>query len=405
MSVTSNAANLGLPAGVQAGSRPAATGCHHEHLVEFYQSEDFLVETVAGFVDSALKSGDAAIVVATAAHREAFQASLRVAGADVDEAIAAGSYRDYDAAEMLSSFMVDGAPDPQRFRAKVGAEIERAVAGGRRVRIYGEMVAILWGQGDVPSAMALEHLWNELADTHEFALLCGHPMTAFVGEASRIAFQKMCHQHTTVIPSEGYSRLDDPDQQQRVVATLQQGLLAMTSDATRLRAERETFAELANADALTGLANRRAFDQHLEREWGLTQRDEVKSFVLVADLDGFKAFNDLNGHANGDDALRLFASLLRAAARRTDIVARIGGDEFAVLLARCEESAAHKFTARVRDAMAGTSWPGQGVLTVSLGHASLHRSTSAAKALERADLAMFAHKHEPRKDRRRPARG
>ena len=112
------------------------------------------------------------------------------------------------------------------------------------------------------------------------------------------------------------------------------------------------LAELAYVDSLTKLGNRRAFDLHLEREWALTLRDGIDSFVVVADLDGFKALNDSRGHAAGDLVLRQFAGALRMAARSTDILARIGGDEFGVLLIRCDERAAHSFKVRLREAMA-----------------------------------------------------
>jgi diguanylate cyclase (GGDEF)-like protein len=85
------------------------------------------------------------------------------------------------------------------------------------------------------------------------------------------------------------------------------------------------------------------------------------------------------------------------AARSTDVVARIGGDEFGVLLIRCDERAAHSFKARLRGAMADDRFPALERIGVSLGHASLHDSTSAEKALERADMAMLAGKRTRRR--------
>jgi len=84
---------------------------------------------------------------------------------------------------------------------------------------------------------------------------------------------------------------------------------------------------------------------------------------------------------------------LREAARSTDIVARIGGDEFGVLLVRCDERAAHSFMVRLRSAMADPAWPELAQVNVSLGHASLQESMSPEKALNRADSAMYARKH------------
>jgi diguanylate cyclase len=254
------------------------------------------------------------------------------------------------------------------------------------------MVALLWDDGNVPAALALEDLWNDFGAVRTFELLCAYPMRSFENPDCASAFQRVCEQHSTVIPSEGYSLVQSEDQRERVVARLQQETAALHAEVRRLREHQEVLAELAYVDSLTGLGNRRAFELHLEREWALTLRDNIDSFVVVADLDRFKQLNDSCGHAAGDLVLRQFADALRRAARSTDILARIGGDEFCVLLIRCDERAAHSFIARLREAMEETPWPALAQIGASLGHASLQESTSAAKALERADLAMFARK-------------
>jgi diguanylate cyclase (GGDEF)-like protein len=366
--------------------------CAHDHLVEFYETESFLVDTVARFLLPALRDGDAAIVVATAEHRDAFEAALDEAGIDVQAAVREGRYLGFDARAVLSRFMVDGAPAPARFARAIGDVMDEAARGGRSIRVYGEMVALLWDDGDVASALALEDLWNELSDIRSFELLCAYPMRSFEDPDCAAAFQRVCEQHSTVIPAEGFSLLEDDGERARAVARLQQETAALQAEVGRLREQHGVLAEMAYVDALTGLGNRRAFDLHLEREWALSLRDGIDSFVVVADLDRFKALNDSCGHAAGDQVLRQFADALRMAARSTDILARIGGDEFCVLLVRCDERAAYSFVARLREAMAETPWPALARIEASLGHASLQASTSAAKALERADLAMFARK-------------
>ncbi len=379
MSLTSSAVLPGTP-------------CGHDHLVEFYETEAFLVHTVCGFVVPALHDGDAAIVIATPAHRAAFEAALDEAGIDIQAAVRDGRYVALDARDVLARFMVDGAPDPGRFAATVNAVMDLAAGGGRKLRAYGEMVALLWDDGNIAAALALEDLWNELGYLRAFELLCAYPMRAFEDPESAAAFQRICDQHTKVIPSEGYSLLGDEGQRSRAVARMQQETASLHAEVRRLREQREILAELAYVDALTGLGNRRAFDLHLKREWELTLRDNVDSFLVVADLDRFKQLNDSCGHAAGDLVLRQFAGALRLAARSTDILARIGGDEFGVLLIRCDERAAHSFKARLREAMAATPWPALARIEASVGHASLQESTTPAKALERADLAMFARK-------------
>ena len=205
--------------------------CGHAHAVEFYETSAFLVETVSAFVAPSLLTRNAAIVVATPEHREAFTAALTAAGVDVDTAISDGRYHVFDAAELLSMFMVDGAPHPGLFREVVGAVLARASAGGRQVKVYGEMVALLWADGDVTSTIALEDLWNDLAAEHSFALLCAYPLQGF-DDAARAAFKRIC---SAVIPAEGYSLSVSADEQQRIVASLQQETLELRAELQRLR--------------------------------------------------------------------------------------------------------------------------------------------------------------------------
>lgn len=243
--IASESAVAGAPAG----------GCGHDHRVEFYDSTEFLVDSVTDFTGTALRDGDAAIVVATEAHRSAFEAALRRSGIDIDAAVAEDRYLAFDAGEKLASFMISGMPDAGRFAEMAGAVIERATAQGRRVRVYGEMVALLWDAGDVASAITLEDLWNDLAGVHHFELLCAYPMSAFEDAASAAAFKRICDQHSTVIPSEQYSLLDDANARARVVAQLQQEVAALRAEVARLNAEQEIVAELAaEPRALTGVA-------------------------------------------------------------------------------------------------------------------------------------------------------
>ncbi|MGQ0434266.1 MAG: GGDEF domain-containing protein, partial [Microthrixaceae bacterium] len=166
-------------------------------------------------------------------------------------------------------------------------------------------------------------------------------------------------------------------------------------DITRLRAAQADLEQLASYDNLTGLFNRRVFDAVLEREWSLTQSDGIDSYLLVADLDGFKRLNDEHGHAAGDAALREFGLILRNLARETDLVARLGGDEFAVLQVRCGgEFASLGFEAVLNEEMARRTWPGGLEISASVGHQSLKHALSASDALQLADLSMLENKRE-----------
>ena len=238
---------------------PPAEDTAYLHLVAFYETEEFLVDTVSEFVGSSLRSGDAAIVIATPTHRCAFEAAFDASGIDVSAAV--DRYLALDAAELLQKFMVDGAPDPERFHQTLHALIERPAADGRQVQIFGEMGVLLWDAGDLASTIMLEDLWNDLGLTHQLARLCAYPLRAFANEANAAAFERICEQHTTVIPGESYPLLDSVDAQLRAVARLQQESGALRADLARLCAEREIIDELAHSDALTGLAKSRTSHQ------------------------------------------------------------------------------------------------------------------------------------------------
>ncbi len=378
---------------------PSSTPCSgHDHLVELYESEHALADSVHAFLSPGLSTAGSAVIIATPEHRAMFRSALEHGWVPVERLLANGRLMLLDAAETLDAFMIDGLPDPDRFRATIGPVLDVLSAGGRKVSAYGEMVALLWAEGNVAAAIALEDLWNDLAVHRDFDLLCAYPITTFEHQDCADAFLRMCEQHTGVTPTETYSRLPDEDARQRLVARMQQESAALRGELDRLRDDRATLAELAYLDPLTGLANRRAFDRDLAREWALTHRDGVDSYVVGIDLDGFKRLNDEHGHAAGDAVLRHFAIGLSQTARTTDVVARTGGDEFAVLMIRCDETACRSFLRRIDAVAASIITPDGLPVHASVGTASLARSDTAVGAYDRADRAMY-------RDKRRRANG
>jgi hypothetical protein len=107
-----------------------------------------------------------------------------------------------DARLTLTALMNGGGVEPSRFRGIIGAVMERA--GGRRrvVRAYGEMVDLLWKDGQAPTALRLEQLWNALARDYHFALLCGYSADNFIGAEPGNGFEAVCGQHRVVVPIE-----------------------------------------------------------------------------------------------------------------------------------------------------------------------------------------------------------
>jgi anti-sigma regulatory factor (Ser/Thr protein kinase) len=168
-----------------------------EHAVAFYRADQELVREVAAFVAGGLISGGSAIIVATASHRLAVEAAVAAHSVRVDEARLAGRYVALDAAETLATFTTDGSLDAFRFDAVVGGIVDSAAEAGTPVQIFGEMVALLWDDGDVTGAIELESLWNRLAERREFSLMCAYPATA-VDSASLGVATDLCHLHSRV---------------------------------------------------------------------------------------------------------------------------------------------------------------------------------------------------------------
>ena len=150
---------------------------------------------------------------------------------------------------------------------------------------------------------------------------------------------------------------------------------------------------LARVDPLTGLGNRRAFDEAVDTELARAERGARPLSLLVADLDGFKAINDRHGHLAGDRCLRAVAAVVRAAVRRPDACFRWGGDEFVVLLPEADIETATTVGTRVAEgAVHDCTAPDGGTLTLSFGVSELRPDESGESLLSRADLALLSAK-------------
>jgi len=182
----------------------AATPLSHE--VGFYFAEGSLLDDLTHFVRAALEAGNAAIVVATAWHRDSLLARLEERGLNVGSAIEQGRYIALDAADTLSMLMVDGMPDPVRFLKMLGsliltaAEAAKAASGAEqaRVAIFGECVHLLWAQGNAEGAIQFEKLGNELLSTYDIEILCGYTFGGVRERMDDDVFQRICAEHTAV---------------------------------------------------------------------------------------------------------------------------------------------------------------------------------------------------------------
>ena len=170
-----------------------------DHVVLFYEDDTQLVCTVARYLFDGLSAHETVVVVATAPHVEAFEATLGCAGIDVAEARSTGRLVMIDAAEAMSRFMVGGWPDAHAFDAEMGQLVRRLAGSDRHVRVYGEMVALLWGAGHVGAAIELEARWNGLGRDVAFSLFCAYPAQSIVGDDHEGSFRHLCDSHSAVI--------------------------------------------------------------------------------------------------------------------------------------------------------------------------------------------------------------
>jgi diguanylate cyclase (GGDEF)-like protein len=157
----------------------------------------------------------------------------------------------------------------------------------------------------------------------------------------------------------------------------------------------EQLDQLAHQDTLVNLPNRRGFMRALERFIDRASRYGERSAMLYVDLDGLKMINDSFGHQAGDQALIQVAQLLVGGVLRSDVVARIGGDEFGILLAHSDEASAHEAATRLVDLIAGCDFAHEGdalPLSVAIGVAMISGEDTAEAVIARADKEMYRRK-------------
>jgi hypothetical protein len=173
------------------------------HAVRFYEDDNSLCRIVSNFILEGLALDQPALVVATAPHAAGILNNLRAASKDVDALQRDGHLMVLDARETLSGFMVNGSPDPDFFNANASRSLTELARGRQTtIRAYGEMVDVLWKDGMSSAAIRLEMLWNRLANTHDFSLLCGYAMGNFYKDAT---IEDVCRHHTHVVDAGGAS--------------------------------------------------------------------------------------------------------------------------------------------------------------------------------------------------------
>lgn len=185
-----------------------ATPGPRQHVAQCYTRPAFLFEAVGRYAAEGLRRGEAVLLVATALHGEALMRRLQEQGLAPDAFLKRGQLVVLDATDTLSELLVDGAPDPGRFRAVVGGAVVSAKAAGfPTVRAFGEMVDLLRRTSE-GAALRLEALWNELLSEQEIVLLCGYSLDSFDPAIYEGYVQRVASVHSHLVPVEDYARLD-----------------------------------------------------------------------------------------------------------------------------------------------------------------------------------------------------
>lgn len=166
------------------------------HEVKFYSDDAAFVVGFARFIEAALETGNAVIVITTESHQKDLLQRLREDGVGVDAAIQRGAYLPSDVTNILSMFMVNDLPDSGRFfgvASDLIAAAARTTLSGR-VALCGECVSILWGEGKTDAAIQMEQLCNQLAKRYDMDILCGFSSSSFYREEDKQVFEKICRE-------------------------------------------------------------------------------------------------------------------------------------------------------------------------------------------------------------------
>lgn len=271
---------------------------HGAHNVQFYETDEFLYHTISQYTLSALQNGEAIILVATRTHLDALETLVDLALLKDNNSIDNNNHKshnktkkqlqDYkdsgqcftlDAEETLKRlFGSQLLPDRQTFFDLIGGLIHQCLKTYPFVRIYGEVVHLLWRAGNLEGTLALEQLWNEFPNQNTWDLLCGYDLRGFNENQHGKAFQDVCQKHPHVLPAESYSKLH-PDAQMRFIAQLQQQSMALQ---TEISGHRATEIALRMSEEQLKRSNeelRRANEELLQANSRLLKANEEKELA------------------------------------------------------------------------------------------------------------------------------
>jgi hypothetical protein len=169
-----------------------------DHVMQIYENDEVFLDTLTGFVGSGINAGESVIVIASAEHLQSLYDRLTGCAVNVKSLVEEHRYIPLDAEKTLAMFMRDDWPDEKLFNKTISEVIEKGLIKGRRIRAFGEMVALLWEKGLNGATVHLEHLWNKFCARQKFALFCAYPKAGFTQDINA-SINKLCACHSKII--------------------------------------------------------------------------------------------------------------------------------------------------------------------------------------------------------------
>ena len=170
-----------------------------DHVLQIYETDGIFLDTLTGFVGGGINANESCIVIATRNHISALEDRLRSAGISIPRLIEDNRYFAFDAEEILSAFMINGWPDEDKFNKTLFSMLTKARGpNNRKIRAFGEMVAILWAQGNTGATVNLEHLWSKFSARESFCLFCAYPKSGFTEDITD-SIRHICCAHSKMI--------------------------------------------------------------------------------------------------------------------------------------------------------------------------------------------------------------
>ncbi|HLY71614.1 MAG TPA: MEDS domain-containing protein [Puia sp.] len=174
-----------------------------DHVVQIYENDEILINSLGKFVSGGIQSGEPIIVIATEIHIQDLKNNIRSQGYDMESLQEQNLFIPLIATEVLAEFMINEWPDDALFEKTIFRIMEKVRHEGHKIRAFGEMVSLLWHEGLYGATIYLEHLWNKFCAKYPLCLFCAYPKKAFQDNFAS-SLQHICKSHSKMI-----SRIDN----------------------------------------------------------------------------------------------------------------------------------------------------------------------------------------------------